>query len=458
MKKRSGHKWLAAGTTALIAEPALAMAHQGGIGVIVGLAAGAAAYALIDDIEMKTGKTFALPVPERKRDRPRAAGKPSPLYRLFVGKSVREERATLIDEETPSAVELLENNHMVVFSPEMTLAVNEVIDAGIFVSGMKGSGKSEFAARVMEEIGQYPIPQVIYDLKGDFVSLVQSDMPYVENGLILASNTIYSGETILSCGLQVVVDLRTWPDMESRAEVIARLNSELLQYAMTIPEAERFPWFVHLDEAQQYVSQQQPVGIEKHTWRWVTQSVMNLGVLGRAYGAVPCLYTQRIADIHKDVISQQELRVFMKAALHNDLQCYERYLNPEIATRETFQGFRAGDAVVVLPSGRQIVTRFDRRNSKHGSHTPHLTGVLGRRFAPLEQKSEPHMPALEPRASTGTIAQKVPPELQLALEAYKPGMSYRDLAEALKRRGHDIGKDTAGRYIQQLKAMRYISV
>jgi len=240
----------------------------------------------------------------------------------------------------------------------------------------------------MEQVGRFPIPQVIYDLKGDFVSLALSTPPYLRNGLVMTAGAEYTAETILGCSLQVIVDLRTWPDMEHRASVIARLNSDLLKYAMRIPEHGRFPWLVHLDEAQQFVSQQKPVGIEIPTWKWATASVTNLGVLGRAYGAVPCLYTQRIADIHKDVISQQELRIFMKVALHNDLKCYEEYVSAKIATRQTIAGFRPGEAVVMLPDGRQIVTRFWPRQSRHASHTPHLTQAL-RHYA----ASQPYSPA-----------------------------------------------------------------
>ena len=42
-KKNNGQKLAIAGAATLIAEPALALAHQGSLGVIVGLAAGAVA-------------------------------------------------------------------------------------------------------------------------------------------------------------------------------------------------------------------------------------------------------------------------------------------------------------------------------------------------------------------------------------------------------------------------------
>ena len=365
----------------------------------------------------------------------------------------------------------------ILLAENLGLDIDEVIEAGVFVAGMKGSGKSELAAHLMEQLGRFPLPQIVYCLKGDFTSLVGS---HFTNGLVMTRQQLQDARTILSCRLQVVVDLRSWETMEERAQVIASLNQALLKHAMSLPEQLRIPWFVHLDEAQQFVSQQKPVGIEISTWKWVTQSVTNLGILGRAYGAVPCLYTQRIADIHKDVISQQELRVFMKAALDNDLKRYEEYISAKTAKREDIQTFRAGDAVVMLPNGRQFITHFLRRESKHGSHTPHLTQALRLRQEHLHLShaeaaasgtsasgsvptaterasgftsplSVPARPASTNASPTGGFTAAIPAKLGRAQELYRPGMSHRDLARAM-----GVNKETAIELMKQLKTRKLV--
>lgn len=86
-------KLLAAGAAVLVAEPVLAMAHTGGIGAIIGLAIGAAAYNLVDEYEHVTGKELPLPVPTP----PKKAPEQLPfVYRLFNGKSAREEQVAAI--------------------------------------------------------------------------------------------------------------------------------------------------------------------------------------------------------------------------------------------------------------------------------------------------------------------------------------------------------------------------
>src|SRR5260370_30896494 len=107
---RKGHTWRAASTATLIAEPVVAFAHQGGVGVILGLAAGAAAYALIDDVEQVTGKSLALPARRRRaaRSESNTRGKSSLAYRLLVGKSIREEADAANDIEPEAAEEDLD--------------------------------------------------------------------------------------------------------------------------------------------------------------------------------------------------------------------------------------------------------------------------------------------------------------------------------------------------------------
>src|SRR5579859_2060721 len=96
-----GQKLAAAGTALLIAEPALAFAHTGGVGVIVGLAAGFAAYVYADDLfKEKAGGESSSP-PASKEKKPGQLGM---LYRLTHGKSTRGE---LAQEDSPEEAEIV---------------------------------------------------------------------------------------------------------------------------------------------------------------------------------------------------------------------------------------------------------------------------------------------------------------------------------------------------------------
>ncbi len=107
----TGQKLAAAGATILVAEPALAIAHTGPVGIIVGLALGAIAYTAINDIEETTGRDISLPAPATQRNRTKNADKPSFAKRMLVGKSTREEsQEEPKAENTSQASEATEQN------------------------------------------------------------------------------------------------------------------------------------------------------------------------------------------------------------------------------------------------------------------------------------------------------------------------------------------------------------
>src|SRR5260370_15675050 len=107
--------------------------------------------------------------------------------------------------------------------------------------------------------------------------------------------------------------------------------------------------------------------------------------MGRSRGLAPVIATKRIAKVNKDIIAQAEMNILMKAVLDIDLDRYSDYFNKSLATRERIRGFQAGEAVVCLPDGSQVMTRLYERDSRHLSHTPHITAALTK-FAGMRER------------------------------------------------------------------------
>src|SRR5690242_5797118 len=106
-----GQKMVAAGSVALIAEPALALAHQGGLGVILGLAAGAVAYCAVDDLERAIGRELPRPAVRANDRQEPGLGKRSLAYRLLNGKSIRSNQGEESDAEIAREAEELERHY-----------------------------------------------------------------------------------------------------------------------------------------------------------------------------------------------------------------------------------------------------------------------------------------------------------------------------------------------------------
>lgn len=95
-----GQRVMAAGAVTAIVEPALMMAHAGGLGAIVGLGIGALTYAYVDDLErVMRGEEANTPLLAPRNSN----GKPSIIYRALNGKSVRSECEGCVEEAAPQA-------------------------------------------------------------------------------------------------------------------------------------------------------------------------------------------------------------------------------------------------------------------------------------------------------------------------------------------------------------------
>src|SRR5438045_6344547 len=103
------------------------------------------------------------------------------------------------------------------FQPDIDLIVAE----GAAVFGMKGSGKSNALARLLEQLSRFPIPYFVADTKGEYTGL--SAVQHATRFVVATANNCPSGQEILTQRLQVVMDLRTWETDEGAALAIAQI-------------------------------------------------------------------------------------------------------------------------------------------------------------------------------------------------------------------------------------------
>jgi hypothetical protein len=270
--------------------------------------------------------------------------------------------------------------HPICLAPDLVLEANDIVGAGINIFGVKGSGKTGAVARLAEQFAPLRVSEVLFDLKGDLDSLVtdrrRDGRPYVPNGYLGTRERAPRGRTILKKGVQAVYDLRTWQTPEEMANLICVIVEEMLETVALTPEGDLAPCLVFLDEAEYWLPQSQPSYLSGHTYRRLLDAFHLLATMGRSRGLAPVIATQRIAKVNKDIIAQAEMNVLMKAVLDIDLDRYSDYFNKSLASRERIRGFEAGEAVVCLPDGSQVLTRFFERESRHRSHTPHVTAAL----------------------------------------------------------------------------------
>ena len=169
---------------------------------------------------------------------------------------------------------------------------------GIFGSGMPGSGKTSTFVRLLEEMARFSIPLVTFDIEGDIASAVQ----LFPRGFIGTATNTPSAKDIISQGLQVVFDLSTWPDMDSRASFIARMAQSLFTHMDSLPFNHRCPVVVAVDESQMWMPQRRGDLFSPEAYRALAEAFHTLATRGRKRGLVPMLFCQKISEVAKTVL------------------------------------------------------------------------------------------------------------------------------------------------------------
>lgn len=299
------------------------------------------------------------------------------------------------------------------FQPDVDLVTAE----GVIAFGVKGSGKSNLLALLVEQLGRFLLPQLILDSEGEQHSLL-SLLPH---GVLASAQRCPSGSDILHKGLQVIVDLHSWGSDEAAALAMCQLIDELFVASTAIAAHDRFPCAIHLDEAAYWLPQNSVTYLGKETRKTVVDTFHKLASRGRKQGLTPFLYTQSISEVRKETIRQAGIQVLMRQTLDIDVNraCESIYGATE-KTRAALRAFGQGRAFVILPDGSQHRVQFHERQSEHGSHTPRVQTALVKFAAtvdlstlPMRDLTAPTQTAQAHRQQTmasGTAKRTPPPQ------------------------------------------------
>lgn len=412
--KNNGHKLIAAGTAMLIAEPALALAHTGGIGIIVGLAAGAIAYTAVDELEQATGRDFSLPARARSDQ---AHG--SLLYRMVHGRSTRGDWQDEDDAEyNPYEDWDQEQPHdlpaWIELADVLVLAPDDLIAKAIFGVGQRRSGKTTLLARLAEQIGYHYIPMILPDSEGDLFSLYDvlprgyiaaapgsnHDPDQVRLWEVTPEDADILGYNILEEGLQVILDFASFRDSNDAWAVMTRIIDGLFAFAHQHASL-HCPVEVFLDEAQKYLPQNIATSHvrDEDTRDALLQAYTDVITDGGKWGITPVIFSQRFAETNNQIMAQAEVRIILRQTHDTDLDRCKKYVNKSIATPQEIASFEKGEGVFIGDDGSQVRTQFYPRDSDGSrSHTPQAE--VAQRFIdrPLENIQR-HLPTT-PRPAT----------------------------------------------------------
>ncbi len=416
---KHGQQLTVGAVTTSIAEPVLMAAHQGGFGFIVGLGLGLVGYLAageVNDLRARHAPATASQS-DQGQQRNQETGRAGKLahrgrsvgYRLLVGRSVRgDESATSQDEETWSLEEEDLGDAELLAQGLLPLGwglhphVNTFFSKRTSILGMSGAGKSNLLARLVECLGKYDAPLILFDSKPEYKRLCNRQ--YLRNAFrataqnLTPENARASAAAIMERRLHVVVDLTSYETPADAATVMIELILGLGAYQSAQLEAGAtlIPCTLILEEAADWLpedeSQSAIRGAKAHKGQGSLLSYLqrvwfNVATKGRSYGLGLVTATQRPAQVDTRLIAQAEWRFLLKAMEPTDLKVYRHYgtKDEQIMTLDPNQG----GAFVIGPDGTRGIYSIRRRESPDEAPSPGLENLR----RPAMPPSVPGVPA-----------------------------------------------------------------
>lgn len=250
----------------------------------------------------------------------------------------------------------------------LDLAVNDFVGKSVATLGITGSGKTNTAAVLIEELLSNGLPLTIVDIEGEYYGLKeQFDLLIAgrsehaelevspENASALATASVERG-------LSIILDLSDYTQEEIYAFLIAYFTA-LWEAASKVKR----PYQIILEEAHEFIPQGANTPLK--------QIITRIALRGRKRGLGIILMSQRSAKVEKDVLTQTSLLFLHKVVHPTDMKVYKDLIPLPASEVEATVGALAPGAVVVVSNHQPVVAHIRLRHTFHAGSTPTLGDV-----------------------------------------------------------------------------------
>ena len=253
-------------------------------------------------------------------------------------------------------------------SRDLKLNLEDLIGQCIAILGIRGSGKSNTAGVIFEELLQNDYPLSIVDIEGEYFGLKEKyEILVVGQGEgveieIDAHCAAEIAQVSMEQNVPVVLDLSGFLS-EERTELLKAYLSALWNLAGTL----RKPYMIGIEEAHEFI----PQGVKNE----LKEMIARIALRGRKRGLGGIIVSQRSAKVDKDVLSQAGM-LFLHRVVHEvDMRVYSEMLPwRKTEVKEIINSLDTGDCMYV--NGDNILPIYVReRATFHAGFTPSLETV-----------------------------------------------------------------------------------
>jgi Helicase HerA, central domain len=295
------------------------------------------------------------------------------------------------------------------------LNIRDIPGKSIAVLGIKGSGKTNTAAVLIEEMLAGGVPLTIIDIEGEYWGLKEKyDMIIAGAGEHVEINLTepLQASTLAAFSLQervpVILDLS---DLESniQAEMLAQAYLESL---WTTARKVRTPYQIVIEEAHEWIPQSGKT--------LVKEVISRIAKRGRKRGLNLTLVSQRSARVDKDSLTQSDIYILHRVVHSLDIDVYKEVLPlPAKEVENIVPALADGEALVLYKHIADKV-QIRQRHTHHAGTTPELDKQVEAKLKTTDVSSLlKKLEAIKPELGSGTGTVSIETETETAYDKPK---------------------------------------
>jgi len=253
-------------------------------------------------------------------------------------------------------------------SDDLQLDLEQIIGQCIAVLGIRGSGKSNTAGVIFEELLKNNYPMSIVDIEGEYFGLKEKYEVLVVGAGDGVEIEIDAGcaaeiaQVSMEQNVPVVLDLSGFLS-EERTELLKEYLTALWNLAGKL----RRPYIIGIEEAHEFI----PQGVKNE----LKELISRVALRGRKRGLGAIVVSQRSAKVDKDVLSQAGMLLLHRVVHEVDMRVYGELLPwRKNEVKEIISALNTGDCIYV--NGDTVLPIYVReRHTFHAGFTPTLETV-----------------------------------------------------------------------------------